>query len=100
MKKRNIIIFIILFLTLIVWVAISSYRNKISDVYKDLGSDENANYSGKIVVVSSLFPWYDLARQIGGDYVDVSLLLPPGVGAHSFEPRPKDMINIIIRDFI
>jgi len=48
----------------------------------------------KIQVVTSLFPLYDFARQVGGDKVEVSLLLPPGVEAHDFEPKPGDMIKI------
>jgi zinc transport system substrate-binding protein len=48
----------------------------------------------KIKVVTTLFPLYDMAGGIGGDKADVSLLLPPGVEAHSFEPRPSDIIKI------
>lgn len=50
--------------------------------------------SAKISVISSLFPWYDLSREIGGDLVEVKLLLPPGVEAHAFEPTPSDMIAL------
>lgn len=48
----------------------------------------------KIKVVTTLFPIYDMARHIGGDRVDASLLLPPGVEAHSFEPKPGDLVKI------
>lgn len=48
----------------------------------------------KVVVVTTIFPLYDFCRQIGGDRVEVSLLLPPGVEAHSFEPKPDDIIRI------
>ncbi|MCR4818127.1 MAG: zinc ABC transporter substrate-binding protein [Fretibacterium sp.] len=41
--------------------------------------------------VCSLFPVYELARQVGGDLAHVRLLLPPGAEAHSFEPRPQDV---------
>jgi zinc transport system substrate-binding protein len=50
--------------------------------------------SAKIGVISSLFPWYDLSREIGGDRVEAKLLLPPGVEAHAFEPTPSDMIAL------
>lgn len=49
---------------------------------------------GKIQVVTTLFPLYDFTRIVGGDKVDVSLLLPPGVEPHSFEPKPDDMVRI------
>ncbi|MRR06676.1 MAG: zinc-binding protein [Deltaproteobacteria bacterium] len=48
---------------------------------------------GKIQIVVSLFPLYDFTRTIGGDKVEVSLLLPPGMEAHSFEPKPDDIIR-------
>jgi len=49
--------------------------------------------SGKIKVVTTLFPLYDFTRNIGRDKVDVQLLLPPGMEAHSFEPKPNDIIK-------
>ncbi len=52
------------------------------------------NQSKKVSIVTTLFPLYDFAKSIGGDYVDVSLLLPPGVESHSFEPKPSDMVRI------
>ena len=48
----------------------------------------------KILVITTLFPLYDMARNIGGDKAGVSLLLPPGVEPHSFEPKPDDVVKI------
>jgi len=48
----------------------------------------------KIKVETTLFPLYDFARNIGGDKVEVNLLLPPGVESHAFEPRPADIKRI------
>ena len=50
--------------------------------------------SGKIVIITTLFPLYDMAKNIGQDKVSVSLLLPPGVEAHAFEPKPSDLVKI------
>jgi zinc transport system substrate-binding protein len=50
--------------------------------------------SGKIRVITTLFVLYDVAREIGGEYVTASLLIPPGVEAHSWEPSPRDIIRI------
>jgi zinc transport system substrate-binding protein len=52
------------------------------------------NSSQKITIVTTLFPLYDFAKNIGQDKVEVSLLLPPGIEAHSFEPKPSDIIKI------
>jgi zinc transport system substrate-binding protein len=51
-------------------------------------------HSDKITVVTTLFPLYDFAKNIGGDKIEVSLLLPPGVEPHSFEPTPGDIAKI------
>jgi len=48
----------------------------------------------KIEVVATLFPTYDFAKQIGKDRINVTLLLPPGVEPHAFEPRPADIVRI------
>ncbi len=50
--------------------------------------------STKFTIVATLFPLYDFARHIAGDRVRVILLLPPGVEAHSFEPKPGDMMKV------
>ncbi len=54
--------------------------------------DEQVNK--KIMVVTTLFPQYDFARQISGDKAEIVLLLPPGAESHSFEPTPSDIISI------
>jgi zinc transport system substrate-binding protein len=55
---------------------------------------EKAGAGKQLIVVTSLFPLYDFARNIGQDRADVSLLLSPGLEAHSFEPRPGDMVRL------
>jgi zinc transport system substrate-binding protein len=45
-------------------------------------------------VVTTLFPLYDFARNVGGDKAHVTLLLPPGVEPHGFEPRPRDILLV------
>ncbi|GLI55250.1 periplasmic divalent manganese/zinc-binding lipoprotein [Propionigenium maris DSM 9537] len=49
---------------------------------------------GKLEVATTIFPVYDAARVIGGDRVEVSLLVTPGVEPHSFEPSPRDIARI------
>lgn len=64
--------------------------------FLDNDKSEEVGVSGekKLSVVTTLFPLYDFAKVIGGEYADVTLLLPPGVEAHSFDPKPNDMIRI------
>jgi zinc transport system substrate-binding protein len=48
----------------------------------------------KISVVTTLFPLYEFAKEVGGNKVEVTLLLPPGAEAHTFEPKPSDIQKI------
>jgi zinc transport system substrate-binding protein len=50
--------------------------------------------NGALRVVTTIFPPYDFVRAIAGDTVHLSMLLPPGAESHSFEPTPRDIINI------
>jgi zinc transport system substrate-binding protein len=48
----------------------------------------------KLQVVTTLFPLFDFARTIAGDRAEVTMLLPPGMEPHSFEPKPNDIVRI------
>jgi zinc transport system substrate-binding protein len=48
----------------------------------------------RLVVVATLFPIYDFARNVAGDRAEVTLLLPPGAEPHGFEPRPADIVRL------
>ncbi len=48
----------------------------------------------KPAVITTLFPIYDFARQIGQDKISVTLLLPAGVEAHSYEPSAGDVVKV------
>ena len=56
---------------------------------EELGIEDN-----KINVVTTIFPPYDFVREIGGENVNVKMLLKPGEESHSYEPTPKDIIDI------
>ena len=48
----------------------------------------------ELTIIATAFPSYDFARQIAGDSATIRMLLSPGAEAHSYEPTPKDMIDI------
>ncbi|MDO9629754.1 MAG: zinc ABC transporter substrate-binding protein [Acholeplasmataceae bacterium] len=50
--------------------------------------------SKKADIVTTLFPQYDFARQIVGDKMTVSLLIPPGAEIHDYEATSRDMVAI------
>lgn len=55
---------------------------------------DTATVPGRLAVVTTLFPLYDFAKNVAGERADVSLLLPPGVEPHGFEPRPADIVKL------
>lgn len=60
-----------------------------------LGCQKNDKQPTAVLqVVTTLFPLYDFSRTIAGDKAQVTMLLPPGVEPHAFEPKPEDMIRI------
>lgn len=38
---------------------------------------------------ATIFPVYDILREVGGPAVEPVLILPPGASPHTFEPRPS-----------
>lgn len=78
------------------WVVAASWQQRQVERVDVVETDTEtvAAVDQPLSVIASLFPWYDLAKEIGGERVTATLLLPPGVEAHAFEPTPNDMINI------
>ncbi len=70
------------------------------NVEKDKGKDENKDKgeNGKLSIVATIFPPYDFARQIGGEHVEVTMLLAPGTESHTYEPTPKEIVKIAKAD--
>ena len=58
------------------------------------GQDDRLN------VVTTIFPYYDFLRQIAGDRIRLTLVVPAGMDSHSFEPTPADMITIQNADLL
>lgn len=57
-------------------------------------SDKEKEY--RLKIVTSLFPYYDMARAIIGDVkgIDLKMIVTPGQDSHSFEPTPSDVIQM------
>jgi zinc transport system substrate-binding protein len=48
----------------------------------------------KLRVIATIFPIYDFARNIGGDKIKVTMLIPPGIDAHHYELKPEDIVKV------
>lgn len=51
-------------------------------------------FAEQIKVVVSIHPLYDITKQIGKDMIAVKTLLPPAASPHTFEPTPKQMMEL------
>ena len=78
MKKVLVLVVILLFFMTLLFV--TQTREKVE--------------SEQLKVTVSTFGLYDIVKHIGGESVDVQMLIPFGVDVHSFEPTPKTIINI------
>lgn len=85
-KKNQIIVLSVVFLFIIILTALSIKNKREENKIEESGNQTQ--------IVTTLFPLYDMAKKIGGEKVEVSLLLPPGVEAHSYEPKPSDILKI------
>lgn len=50
--------------------------------------------AGKMTVVVSVAPLKYFVEQIGGDMVDVSVMVPPGASPATYEPKPRQMARL------
>ena len=57
-------------------------------------SPETETESDRLQIVATVFPAYDFARAVAGDTADVTMLLPPGMESHSYEPTPADILAV------
>ncbi|WP_189024840.1 metal ABC transporter solute-binding protein, Zn/Mn family [Paenibacillus albidus] len=48
---------------------------------------------GKVNVVTTFYPIYEFAQEIGGEDVNIINLLPVGVEPHDWTPRSQDIVN-------
>ena len=53
----------------------------------------NTPDSGKLKVVTTIFPVYDMAKYIGEDLIELSLMVSPGQDIHSYDPSAVDIIE-------
>lgn len=49
---------------------------------------------GKLQVVTTVYPVYDVVKKVAGDQADVALLVPPGAEPHDWEPTASDLKKI------
>lgn len=87
MKKTGIIIISIIFM---IMALTGCSKDKQASEESAVVTEETS----KLDVVTTLFPYYDFVRQIAGDKVAITMVVPAGMDTHSFEPTPANMITV------
>jgi len=59
-----------------------------------------AQADGRLGIVASFPVVADIARQVGGDHVAVTSLIPPETDPHAWTPRPQDMRRLAEADLV
>ena len=55
------------------------------------GCNSTPSETGKVGVAVSILPQAEFMERIGGDKVDVTVMVPPGASPHSYEPAPSQL---------
>lgn len=59
---------------------------------------KDVSTNNKINIYTTVFAFESFTKQIGGKYVNVDTIYPPGADTHTYEPTQRDMINIAKSD--
>lgn len=80
MNQKNLItiIFVIIAGGIIAWLLIGNQK-------------PTSDTTDRLTVGATIFPLYDIAREIAGDQADVLQILPSGASPHTYELTPADI---------
>jgi len=71
-----------------------------NDTVENEVANENSEEQTKLQVYTTVYPLSYFTERIGGEFVEVSSVYPPGSNEHSFEPTQQDMINYANADLL
>lgn len=63
-------------------------------------ADELVDDNGKLNIATTVAPISSIARNIGGDRIDLHGIVPDGTNSHTFEPAPSDAKYLAAADII
>jgi zinc transport system substrate-binding protein len=85
MSKKTV--YLIVFGVLLAIVLPFAWQN-IANIFQ---KSENRYKTGSLKVVATIYPVYDLAKNIGGRNAEVSVLVSPAMDIHAYEPSSEDI---------
>lgn len=89
-KKSVITLLAMSLLTIVAFILLASPIFSKPDELKEQSTESSMKKS----VVVTIFPLYDFTRNIAEGRVELTLLTPVGIEAHSYEPKPSDLVPI------
>lgn len=57
-------------------------------------SEESGNDTSRIIVAVTIAPQQEFVEAIGGDRVEVLVIVPPGASPHTYEPTPGQLLKL------
>lgn len=63
-------------------------------IFSGFSCKNTNNETNKPIVTLSILPQKYFVEQIAGDYVEINVMVPPGVSPATYSPTPKQMINL------
>ncbi len=84
MKDRLLITTLLILLFLVIGVPLFVFLNK--------ANKTKIHVKPKVAV--TIFPIYDIVKNIAGDKIDVNLILPVGASEHTYDPSPLDVSRL------
>ncbi|WP_042354703.1 metal ABC transporter solute-binding protein, Zn/Mn family [Bacillus rubiinfantis] len=61
-------------------------------------NEQTPKKNGQLLIYTTVYPLQYFSEQIGGKYVEVHTIYPPGADEHTFEPSQKDMLKLADAD--
>ena len=61
-------------------------------------NEQTPKKKGQLQIYTTVYPLQYFTEQIGGKFVDVNTIYPPGSDEHTFEPSQKDMMKLADSD--
>ena len=82
------------------FIFILSFLLPFSFILSACSNDKGPSQKEKnqLTIYTTVFPLQYFTERIGGKYVDVKTIYPPGADEHTFEPSQKDMMNLADSD--
>ncbi|KAB8139345.1 adhesin [Gracilibacillus oryzae] len=96
MKKTSLLVLSFFFIILLAACGQEEQSEADSTGNQDTtaGTDAQKTNSEVIDIYTTLYPLQFFTKEIGGEYVNATSILPPGTDAHTFEPTSKLMVEI------